>query len=168
MAIAPPASTAALQELGYSNVKAFPPDGRAKRRGRGEHRGELRPAPRCASAVDAEMLVAVADFLNNIPEGYYSIGTDVEKLQADIDAGATVDVRQPEEYEQARSPPSTSPDSRALAKNLDADPDRCAGHRLLRASGHRAAMSTAAAPGHAGPMRPRFFPPGYGGRRREQ
>ena len=123
------------------------------------------PTPEGVERVDvisaAEMLAAVADFLNNIPEGYYSIGTDVEKLQAAIDAGATViDVRQPEEYEQGAITGAINIPIRELAQNLDQIPTD-APVIVYCASGHRAAMSTAAL--HTlGLDGVRAFPPGYG------
>ena len=155
-------SLAALQSLGYTNVKSYPPGWKGWS-GAGEEASTeaVEPGTFDMPEIDPEMLAAAAEFLNNIPEGYYSLGSDVEKLQAAIDAGATVvDVRQLEEYEAGAITGAINIPVRELTQNLDQIPTD-APVIVYCASGHRAAISTGAL--HTvGLDNVRSFPPGYG------
>jgi rhodanese-related sulfurtransferase len=153
---------AALQELGYTNAKSFPPGWKGWSGAEEEVSTEAtEPGTFDVPEVDGDMLAAVAEFLNNIPEGYYSLGSDVEKLDAAIEAGATViDVRQPDEFEAGAITGAINIPIRELAQNLDQIPTD-APVIVYCASGHRAAMSTGAL--HTlGLDNVRSFPPGYG------
>jgi rhodanese-related sulfurtransferase len=102
----------------------------------------------------------VAEFLNNIPEGFLSVG-DVEKMKAAVDAGAAlIDVREPSEYEQGHIAGAVNIPLRTLAQSVDQIPsDQPV--IVYCASGHRAAMANAAL--HVmGLDNVRVFPAGYG------
>jgi rhodanese-related sulfurtransferase len=153
--------TAALAMLGYDNVRAFPGGWKAW-----EAAGELAATePTEAAAVtpkevDPEALAAVAEFLNNIPEGFLSVG-DVEKMKGAVDAGAAViDVREASEYEQGHIAGAVNIPLRTLAQSVDQIPtDQPV--IVYCASGHRAAMANAAL--HVmGLDNVRVFPAGYG------
>jgi rhodanese-related sulfurtransferase len=153
---------ASLGELGYDNVRSYPPGWKGWSAAEEEVSTEATEAGTFdMPEVDGEMLAAVAEFLNNIPEGYYSLGADVEKLEAAIDAGATVvDVRQPDEFEAGAITGAINIPVRELAKNLDQIPTDSP-VIVYCASGHRAAVSTGAL--HTlGLDNVRSFPPGYG------
>jgi rhodanese-related sulfurtransferase len=153
---------AALQQLGYTNTKSFPPGWRGWSGAEEEVSTEATEAGAFdLPEIDGDMLAAVAEFLNNIPEGYYSLGSDVEKLDAAIEAGATViDVRQPDEFEAGAITGAINIPIRELGQNLDQIPTD-APVIVYCASGHRAAISTGAL--HTlGLDNVRSFPPGYG------
>lgn len=155
-------ATAALQALGYSNVKAYPPGWKGWSAAEEEVSTEAtEPGSFEAPEVDAEMLAAVADFLSNIPEGFYAVGS-IEGLEGAIDAGATViDVREVSEFENGAIPGAINIPIRELAQNLDQIPTD-GPVMVYCASGFRAAMATAAL--HSmGFDNVRSYPPGYGG-----
>ncbi|HRW06690.1 MAG TPA: rhodanese-like domain-containing protein, partial [Caldilineaceae bacterium] len=111
--------------------------------------------------INGELLAAVDEFLSNIPEGYYSLGT-VEKMQGAMDTGATViDVREESEYTDGHIAGAIDIPIRTIAQNLDQIPtDQTV--VVYCASGFRAAMSTAAL--HImGYDNVRAFPPSYAG-----
>ena len=151
----------ALQLLGYDNVKSFPGGWKAW------SGAELEASTEAAEAavvtpkeVNSEMLAAVDEFLVNIPEGYYSLGT-VEKVVEAIDAGAAViDVREADEYAQGHIAGAVSIPIRTLAASVDQIPtDKTV--VVYCASGHRAAMANAAL--HTmGLDNVHAFPAGYG------
>ncbi len=151
-----------LQALGYDNVRSYPPGWKGWSAAEGEVSTEAtEPGTFEVPEADGDMLAAVAEFLNNIPEGYFSLGSDVEKLEAAIDAGATViDVRQPDEFDAGAITGAINIPIRDLAQNLDQIPTDSP-VIVYCASGHRAAMSTGAL--HTlGLDNVRSFPPGYG------
>ncbi|MBK8047440.1 MAG: hypothetical protein IPK16_10160 [Anaerolineales bacterium] len=155
-------ATAALHTLGFDNVKSFP--GGFKAWSAAGEEVSTEPAEAVAVAapkeVDPEALAATAEFLNNIPEGYYSV-SDVEKLKGAIDAGAVVvDVREESEFAEGHVPGALNVPLRTLAMSLDQVPqDKPV--VVYCASGHRAAMANAAL--HLmGYDNVRAFPAGYG------
>lgn len=155
-------ATASLQALGYSNVKAYPPGWKGWS-GAGEEVSvdAVEAATYDAPEINGELLAAVDEFLTNIPEGYYSLGT-VEKMQGAMDTGATViDVREESEYADGHIAGAVDIPIRTLAQNLDQIPtDQTV--VVYCASGFRAAMSTAAL--HImGYDNVRSFPPSYAG-----
>jgi len=152
---------ASLGVLGYDNVKSFPPGWKGWSGANEPAETEPVTAETVTSKeVDPEMLAAVDEFLVNIPEGYYSLGT-VEKMQEALDAGAQpLDVREASEFDQGHIASAPNIPIRTLAQNLDSIPtDKPV--VVYCASGHRAAISNAAL--HImGLDNVRAFPPGYG------
>jgi rhodanese-related sulfurtransferase len=118
--------------LGYDNVKSFPPGWKGWSEGGEEVSTEaVEAAVVTPKEVNPEMLAAVDEFLVNIPEGYFSVGT-VEKMVEALDAGAqALDVR---ETSRVRARPrrrgAECPDPHAGAEPGQ-HPDRPAGDRLL-------------------------------------
>jgi rhodanese-related sulfurtransferase len=152
---------AALQLLGYDNVKAFPGGWRAWSGADAEASTEATAAETVtAKEVNPEVLAAVDEFLVNIPEGYYAVG-DVAKVVEAIDAGAAViDVREESEYAEGHIAGAIHLPIRTVAANLDQVPvDQPV--IVYCASGHRAAIAGAAL--HIlGYDNVRSFPAGYG------
>jgi len=151
----------ALGLLGYDNVKSFPPGWKGWSEAGEEVSTEaVEAAIVTPKDVNPEMLAAVEEFLINIPEGYYAVGT-VEKMAEAIEAGALpLDVREASEFEQGHIAGAPNIPIRTLAQNLDSIPtDQPV--IVYCASGHRAAISNAAL--HImGLDNVRAFPPGYG------
>jgi len=152
---------AALGLLGYDNVKSFPPGWKGWSAAGEEVSTEpTEPVVVTPKEVNPEMLAAVEEFLVNLPEGYFALGT-VEKIVEAIDAGAQpLDVREVSEYEQGHIVGAPNVPLRTLIQNLESIPtDRPV--VVYCASGHRAAIATAIL--HlAGLNNVRSFPPGYG------
>ncbi|MEZ4732126.1 MAG: rhodanese-like domain-containing protein [Caldilineaceae bacterium] len=155
-------ATSALHALGYGNVKAFPPGWKGWTAANEPVSTEpVEAATYAAPEVNAEMLAAVDEFLSNIPEGFYALGT-VDKLKEAMDAGAVViDVREESEYVDGHIAGAIDIPIRTLAQNLDKVPaDQPV--VVYCASGFRAALSTAAL--HImGYSNVRAFPPSYAG-----
>jgi rhodanese-related sulfurtransferase len=151
----------ALGLLGYDNVKSFPPGWKGwSAAGEAVETEPVEAATVTPKEVNPEMLAAVDEFLVNIPEGYYSVGT-VEKMVEAMDAGALpLDVREVSEFEQGHIAGAPNIPLRTLAQNLESIPtDQPV--IVYCASGHRAAISNAAL--HVmGMSNVRAFPPGYG------
>lgn len=151
----------ALGLLGFDNVKSFPPGWKGWSAAGEEVSTEAVEATTVTpKEVNPEMLAAVEEFLINIPEGYYAVGT-VEKMAEAIDAGAMpLDVREVSEFEQGHIAGAPNLPIRTLAQNLASIPtDKPV--ITYCASGHRAAISNAAL--HImGLDNVRAFPPGYG------
>jgi rhodanese-related sulfurtransferase len=154
-------ATAGLSMLGYSNVRAYPPGWKGwSAAGEPVSTEAVTAESYAAPEVDGAMLAAVDEFLSNLPEGYYSLGT-VEKLQEAIDAGAAlIDVREPSEYAEGYIPGAVDIPIRTLAQQLEQVP--ADGPVVVYcASGHRAALATAAL--HImGYNNVRSFPPSFG------
>ena len=152
---------AALGLLGYDNVKSFPPGWKGwSEAGETAETTPVEAAVVTPKEVNPEMLAAVDEFLVNIPEGYFSVGT-VEKMAEAIGAGALpLDVRETAEFEQGHIAGAPNIPIRTLAQNLESIPtDQPV--IVYCASGHRAAISNAAL--HVlGLDNVRAFPPGYG------
>jgi len=155
-------SLASLDMLGYTNVKSFPPGWKGWSAAEEEVSTEaVEPGGFEAPEVHPEMLAAVAEFLTNIPEGYYALGT-AEQLQGAIDAGAElIDVRQPEEFADGAIPDAVNIPIRELGKHLD---EIATDNTVVVycGTGHRAAMSLAGLQ-VAGLNNVRSFPPSYKG-----
>lgn len=154
-------ATSSLHALGYNNVKAFPPGWKGWSASEAVSTDPVEAATYSTPKVNGEMLAAVDEFLSNIPEGYYSLGT-VDKLKEAMDAGAVVvDVREESEYADGHIPGALDIPIRTLAQNLDKIPkDKPV--VVYCASGFRAALSTGAL--HImGYSNVRAFPPSYAG-----
>lgn len=153
-----------LQFLGYENVRSFPPSWRGWSAA-GEPaderpaESEIYPVPE----LDEHRLQVTRDFLANVPEGYYAIGT-VEKLKEFMEAAGPllVDVREEKELaENGWIPGAVNIPIRTLVKQLDQIPaDRPV--VTYCASGHRAAMSLAVLQ-MLGYENVRSFPPSFKG-----
>jgi rhodanese-related sulfurtransferase len=154
-------ATAALQSLGYGNVRAFPGGWKAwSEAGEAASTEAVEAEVMAAPEVDEAVLAAVDSFLSGIPEGFYALGAP-EKLQEALDAGAVlIDVREPSEYAEGAILDAVNIPIRELGSNLDAIPqDRPV--VVYCASGFRAAQSLAALQ-TMGYGNVRSFPPGYG------
>ena len=151
----------ALNMLGYDNVKSFPPGWKGWSGAEEEVSTDAAEATTFeVPEVDPEMLAAVTEFLNNIPEGWLSV-KDVDQLADAIDNGAfVIDVREADEYDQGHIPGAVNIPMRTIAQNLEEIPtDQPV--VVYCASGHRAAMSLAALQ-TIGLNGSRSFPAGYG------
>ncbi len=151
----------ALGMLGYDNVKSFPPGWKGWSAAEEEVSTEAVEAATFETPeVDPEMLAAVAEFLNNIPEGWLAV-KDVDQLSDAIDNGAfVIDVREADEYDQGHITGAVNIPMRTIAQNVDEIPtDQPV--VVYCASGHRAAMSLAALQ-TMGLNGSRSFPGGYG------
>lgn len=147
--------------LGYDNVKSFPPGWKGWSGANEEVSTEAVEAVAVTpKEVNPEMLAAVDEFLVNIPEGYFSVGT-VEKLVEALDAGAqALDVRETSEFDEGHVAGALNVPIRTLAQNLASIPTDQPVITYC-ATGHRAAISNAAL--HImGLDNLRVFPPGYG------
>lgn len=136
--------TAALAILGYDNVRSFPGSWKAwSAAGEPASTEAVEAVVVTAKEVDPAALTAVGGFLTNIPEGFLSVG-DVEKMAAAVEAGATViDVREESEFAEGHIAGAINIPVRTLGQNLDQIPTD--GPVIIYcASGHRAAMATAA------------------------
>ncbi|MGI9648366.1 MAG: rhodanese-like domain-containing protein [Acidimicrobiia bacterium] len=109
--------------LGYDNVLIFPPGWNGWTAAEEEVStedvaAETYPVP----DLQPEMLAAVDDFMNNIPEGYYTAG-DVEAVKTAVDAGAfLLDIRTTAEYEAGFIPGAFNANLRALPASADEIP----------------------------------------------
>ncbi len=111
--------------------------------------------------VNPEMVAASAEFLNNIPEGFYAVG-DIEAFKGAMDAGAVViDVRQPDEYEAGHIPGAINIPLRELGDNVDQIPTDVPVFVYCQ-SGWRAALATGALH-NMGYDNVRSFPPSFAG-----
>jgi rhodanese-related sulfurtransferase len=153
-----------LEFLGYDNVRAFPPSFK------GWTAAEMPVDPQPATPetfpvpeLDPGKVAMAQEFLTNIPEGFYIVGT-VDKLKEMIDAvnPVLVDVREEKEVaENGKIPGAINIPIRTLASNLDQIP---ADQPVVTycASGYRAAMSLAALQ-MVGYDNVRAFPPSFKG-----
>jgi rhodanese-related sulfurtransferase len=153
-------ATSALRVLGYDNVRAYPPGWKGWSAAEEEvdmemNEGETYELPE----LNAEALAAVAEFLNNIPEGWLAI--NLEALNGSMAAGATViDVRESSEFEAGAIAGAINIPIRTLAENLDQIPTD--GPVVVYcASGFRAGLSLSALQ-IMGYSNVRSFPAGYG------
>ncbi len=138
-------ATAALQLLGYSNVRNFTPAIMGwKDAGEPVSTEAVEAKSIGQPQVDPELLAAVDKFLSGIPDKYYTVGT-VEALKDMLTAGnvVLVDVREPNEYAEGHIPGAVNIPIRTLAKNLDKLPKDKPVVVYCR-TGHRAGMATAA------------------------
>lgn len=153
-------ATTALRLLGYDNVRAYPPGWRGW--SAAEEPVSTEPVEAMTyeiPEINGEMLAAVDEFLSNIPEGFFALGT-VEKMNGAMDAGAVlIDVREENEYADGHIPGALDIPIRTLAQNLEQVPtDQPV--VVYCQSGFRAALSTAAL--HImGYENVRSFPPSY-------
>lgn len=150
----------ALQELGYTNVRSFPPSWKGWTGAEQEvSMDAVEPGSFTLPEIDAALLAAVDGFLSAIPDGWLTV--NLEGLEVAMEAGATViDVRQPSEYEQGHITGAINIPIRELGANYDQIPTD---NQVIVycASGHRAAMSLGALQS-AGFNNVRAFPAGYG------
>jgi len=155
-------ATSTLRALGYDNVKAFPGGWNAWSAAEGEVETEANePGTFEMGDVAPEMIAASAEFLNNIPEGFYAVG-DVEAFKGAMDAGAfVIDVRQPDEYEAGHIPGAINIPLRELGDNVDQIPTDVPVFVYCQ-SGWRAALATGALH-NMGYENVRSFPPSFAG-----
>jgi rhodanese-related sulfurtransferase len=154
-------ATSALQLLGYKNVKAGPTF-----KAWSEAKEEVSTEPVEAATypvpqIQSELLAAVDQFFNNIPEGYVAVG-DIEKFKEAVANGAfLVDVRETGEFQEGHLPDAINIPIRTLAANLDKIPSDQPVFVYCK-SGHRAALSVAMLQ-TLGFANVRAFPPGFVG-----
>lgn len=113
-------TASSLRMLGYDNVLVYPP-GWTGWSEAGEEvstemvEAETYPVP----DIQPEMLAAVDDFMNNIPEGYYTAG-DTDAVKTAVDAGAfLLDIRTTSEYDEGFIPGAFNANLRALPNYVD-------------------------------------------------
>lgn len=155
-------ATSVLRSLGYSNVRAFGPGWKgwttaAEPVSTDPVEGESYAVPE----IDPALVAAADEFLSNMPEGYFTIGT-VEKLEEAMAAGAVViDVREESETAEGMITGAINIPIRTIGENLDQIPmDQPV--VVYCASGFRAALATGAL--HTmGYANVRAFPPSYAG-----
>jgi rhodanese-related sulfurtransferase len=137
-------ATAALQTLGYDNVKAFGGSYKAWTAAEQEVSTDpVEPPSSVAPDFEPDLLAAVEDFLVLMPEGYQTVG-DAEKMQVAMDAGAfVIDVRETSEFTEGHIPGAVNIPLRTLAANLADIPDDVQVVVYCQ-SGYRAGMANAA------------------------
>lgn len=153
---------AALDMLGYDNVRSYPPGWN----GWTAAEMEVSTKPVAATTFETpdiapELLAAVDGFLSTIPDGFLAVG-DLEKFNAARDNGAfVVDVRTAAEYEEGHIPEAINIPLRSLADNVDQIPSDQPVFVYCK-SGHRAAIATAGL--HTLDFtNVRSYPPGWNG-----
>ena len=136
-------STAALQIMGYTNVRAFPPS----YAGWESAQAENTAAPvEVAAAIESnfDVVAVVSDYLANIPEGYMNVGKiDAFKEALTNTSPVLIDVREASEYEAGHIPGAINISLRTLTENLDKIPADMPVF-VYCASGHRAGMALSA------------------------
>jgi len=154
-------ATSVLQILGYQNVKAGPTYKDWTEANEPVSTAMVEPVVYQAPQVQPELLAATKQFLSGIPEGYLAVG-DIEKFKEALANGAfLVDVREPAEYQEGHIPNAVNIPLRTLGKNVAEIPtDKPV--FVYCASGHRAALATAALQ-TLGYTNVRSFPPGFAG-----
>ena len=133
-------STAALQLMGYTNVRSFPPSYAGWEAAHGES-GDVPAEVAAAVESDFDVTAVVSEYLAAIPEGFMNVG----KLDAFKEAIANtspllIDVREASEYEAGHIPGAVNIPLRTLAENLDKIPADMPVF-VYCASGHRAGMA---------------------------
>jgi rhodanese-related sulfurtransferase len=104
---------AALQLLGYSNARSFPPSFNGWKAA-----GEAVEPP-----AEPDMQTIIDNYLTNLPDGYYNV-KDVAALKDIIATGnfMLIDVREATDYAEGHIPGAVNIPIRELAKNLDKIP----------------------------------------------
>ena len=134
-------TASSLRMLGYDNVLVYPPGWNGWTAAEEEVSTDDVAADTFAVPdIAPELFTAVDDFMNNIPEGYYTAG-DTEAVKAAVDSGAfMLDVRTAAEYEEGFIPGAVNVNLREIPENIDLIPtdrpviDYCK-------SGYRAALA---------------------------
>ena len=134
-------TASSLRMLGYDNVLVYPPGWNGWTAAEEEVSTDMVEAETfTVPDIEPELLTAVDDFMNNIPEGYYTAG-DTEAVKAAVDSGAfLLDVRTASEYEEGFIPGAVNVNLREIPENIDLIPtdrpvvDYCK-------SGYRAALA---------------------------
>lgn len=116
-------TASSLRMLGYDNVLVYPPGWNGWTAAEQEVATDDVAAETFAVPdIEPELLTAVDDFMNNIPEGYYTAG-DTEKVKAAVDSGAfLLDVRTSAEYDEGFIPGAVNVNLREIPANLDLIP----------------------------------------------
>jgi rhodanese-related sulfurtransferase len=118
-------ATSALRAMGYDNVRSFAAGWKGwSAAGEPVSTEATAPGEFAVPEMDAALLEAVDSFLNNIPEGFYAVGT-AEKLETMMDATDVflVDVREESEVaETGMIPGAVNIPLRTVAQNLDQIP----------------------------------------------
>jgi rhodanese-related sulfurtransferase len=157
-------ATSALRSLGYENVRSFAAGWKGWSAAGEPVSTEATAAGEfTVPEIDAALLEAVDSFLNNIPEGFYAVGT-AEKLETMMDATDVflIDVREESEVaETGLIPGAVNFPLRTVAQNLDQIPtDQLV--VVYCKSGFRAALATGAL--HVlGYENVQAFPPSFAG-----
>jgi rhodanese-related sulfurtransferase len=157
-------ATSALRAMGYDNVRAFAAGWKGWSAASEPVSTEATaPGEFTVPEIDAALLEAVDSFLNNIPEGFYAVGT-AEKLETMMDATDVflIDVREESEVaETGMIPGAVHIPLRTVAQNLDQIPtDQPV--VIYCKSGFRAALATGAL--HVlGYENVQAFPPSFAG-----
>lgn len=134
-------TASSLRMLGYDNVLVYPPGWNGwTSTGQEVATDDVAAETFTVPDIPNELLTAVDDFMNNIPEGYYTAG-DTEAVKSAVEAGAfLLDVRTAAEYEEGFIPGAVHVNLREIPANLDLIPtdtpviDYCK-------SGYRAALA---------------------------
>ncbi|MBI3960879.1 MAG: hypothetical protein HY328_18875 [Chloroflexi bacterium] len=155
-------ATASLHLLGYTNVKAFPASYKGwSDAGEAVTSDPVEAATYALPEMNSEMLAALDEFLVNIAEGWYALGT-TDVMQGAMDAGAfVIDVREQSEYAAGHIPGAVNVPLRTLGEALAQIPmDRQV--VVYCQSGLRAAYANATL--HVmGYDNTRAFPPSFAG-----
>ena len=133
-------SLSALQIMGYTNVRAFPPS----YAGWESAQAETTDAPvEVAAAIesDFDVVTVVSEYLAGIPEGYMNVGK-IEDFKAALEntSPVVIDVREAGEYAEGHIPGAINIPLRTLTENLDKIPADMPVF-VYCASGHRAGMA---------------------------
>jgi rhodanese-related sulfurtransferase len=133
-------STAALQIMGYTNVRSFPPSYAGWEAAHGES-GDVPAEVAAAVDSDFDVVAVVSDYLAAIPEGYMNVGK-IEAFKEAIEntSPVLIDVREASEYEAGHIPGAVNIPLRTLTENLDKIPSDMPVF-VYCASGHRAGMA---------------------------
>ncbi len=133
-------STAALQIMGYTNVRSFPPSYAGWEAANGES-GDVPAEVAAAVDSDFDVVAVVSEYLAGIPEGYMNVGK-IDDFKAAIEntSPVIIDVREGSEYEAGHIPGAINVPLRTLTENLDKIPSDMPVF-VYCASGHRAGMA---------------------------
>ncbi len=156
-------ATSVLRSLGYANVRAFAAGWRGWSAAGEPVSTEAAEAGSFEGTADPAVVAAADEFLSNIPDGFYAVGT-VEKLQTMMDATEIflIDVREEAEVaETGMIPGAVNIPIRTLAQNVDQIPTDMPVVVYCK-SGFRAALS-AGALHMMGFENVQAFPPSYQG-----
>jgi len=133
-------STAALQIMGYTNVRSFPPSYAGWEAAHGES-GDVPAEVAAAVDSDFDVVAMVSEYLAGIPDGYMNVGK-IDDFKAAIEntSPVIIDVREGSEYEAGHIPGAINVPLRTLTENLDKIPSDMPVF-VYCASGHRAGMA---------------------------
>jgi len=133
-------SLSALQIMGYTNVRSFPPSYAGWESAHAES-SDVPVEVAAAVESDFDVVAVVSEYLAGIPEGYMNVGK-IEAFQEAIEntSPLLIDVREASEYEAGHIPGAINIPLRTLTENLDKIPADMPVF-VYCASGHRAGMA---------------------------